>query len=140
MIDKGQIYTYMQSKSAITDIVGTRIFPNRMREGVSLPAIVLTTISNTHERHLGGGAGEAVATLQIDCWADTEAEVGTLANVLRDEFDTFEGLIGSMRVGECLLVNERDGYQTAVDGSDRGSFRVSQDYRIWYSETIPAFT
>lgn len=50
----------------------------RERQG-DLPAIVLTTVADSHPQTLKGFFGNRPATVQVDCWGRTRAEVAALS-------------------------------------------------------------
>ena len=136
-MDKAQVYTWMQTQTDITDVVGAKIFSNRTKQGIAPPFMVLTQIEGEHVTHHGGPAGLARSRLQVDCYAETEAVVEALADAVRQLMDTFTGSMGTLDVRDCNLTGERDLYEEPTDASDVGKFRISMDFSIWHTETTP---
>ena len=74
------IYAFMST----TLSVGTEVYPSRLGQGATLPALVYQFIPSdgplyTHD----GDTGTDVARVQFDCWADTYEAAVALHEELR---------------------------------------------------------
>lgn len=65
------IRTELAAAPGVTDLVGTRMYPNLMPQGVALPAIVYSVISDTPENTFTGTSADRLNStrVQIDCYA-----------------------------------------------------------------------
>ena len=130
--------TYLQTKSAVTDLVSTRMYPDALPENVTLPAAVLNVISTSSHEDLNSGASTAASSrVQIDSYAATRSGSVALAEAIRKA--AFQGVnevsFGSTYVG---AVNCLEAARYAIDNPDDGSsldrYITSQDYMIFHAQ------
>jgi hypothetical protein len=139
---RADLYAYLAAQSAVTDLVGTRIYPEWNASGnETLPYVVYTLISESRDPHLGSASGLVRSTVQIDVYAATTRSMDAVADAIRGELDGFRGTWNeSTVVRECHLESRRNGHETDGQAGNVGVFRASLDYRIWHVETVPTFT
>lgn len=77
------VYRSLVADGAVTAIAGTRIYPGALPQSVTLPAIVLTTVSGAPENYLSQRPGIDNYRVQIDVWAKDEPEANDLASKVR---------------------------------------------------------
>jgi hypothetical protein len=119
------IYAFMST----TLSVGTEVYPSRLAQGATLPALVYQLIPAdgpiyTHE----GDTGTDVARVQFDCWADTYEAAVALHEELRAAVSGFTGSWGSVHIDHCLL----DSPGQDDDDEKTGTFRRIVDAVIQY--------
>jgi predicted site-specific integrase-resolvase len=130
-IEEG-IYSYIQTKSGVTSLVSTRVYPSNMPQDFTLPAIVYFRVSSErqHEaRESSVTQGKARARYQFDCMAETYDGAKALGEALRIAMDGYIGLMGSNTVQACSLENDRDIYDSELD-----IYMRVMDFRIVYLE------
>jgi len=66
------IRTYLLTKSAITDLVATRIRPDVLAQGDALPAIIYSELYTNHQHTLTGAAGIEECLLELSVTAARE--------------------------------------------------------------------
>ena len=137
-------YVYLQTKSSITNLVGTRIYPLRMPQRSAssdtvYPCITYQRISSRPVKHMTAAAPLQEARLQVDCWAATYASADALADALRLALDGYRGLWGSDVIRCCHLENTMALHEEPWGGDEQGVFRMSQDYLIWHVVSVPSF-
>ena len=130
--------TYLLTKTAVTDEIGLRFYPNRLPKNPTLPCAIYNTITKTPQHHQGGASPLTLATIQVDLFAETRVAVTAAANGLRDAADGYRGAAGSEFFQTCHLVSERDEHDEPNDASDVPTYRISQDWRVAVTETIPS--
>jgi hypothetical protein len=111
--------------------VGTRVYPERLPQDVTLPALVYQLIRSegptyAHE----GDVGLDRIRVQFDCWADTYDGAMALFSELRSLISGFRGAWGDVEVGHCLL----EGWQDDED-TKTSTHRRSADALIQYRST-----
>lgn len=140
------IFAYLSTTSPVKEQVATRIFGLQIPQlsaadikslGGPYPAIRYEESVIEHVRHLQGGSQTCQTALQIDCYAESYPAVKQLADGVRRVLDTFQGPMGNTEIKEIILESEEDIYEDPVDASDKGVFRVMQDYTVWHSESLP---
>jgi hypothetical protein len=92
-------------------------------QGTSLPAIVLTTVSDGEPITLGGMTGLMQSRFQVDCYADAYKDASDLATSVRAHLSGYRA--GGFRLIE--YVTTRDGREGGTNEADR-PFRVSMDF------------
>ena len=111
------MFAALSGASAVTALVGTRIYPVTIPAGKSLPAITYFRVSGTPERRLnnGGSSGQRVR-VQVDCWATTYAAAKSAAAAVQT---------AAIAAG-FAFVQDRDLHE-----EDLNIFRVSMDFMGW---------
>lgn len=128
---------FLLADSGIAAIVVDRIRPVRMPQGVKDATIVYLRISGTGDHIMSGPTRIARPRFQIDCWAQTPAIANSLADLVKERLDGYQGAWTygsnspptSIDILGVFFENERDGYD-----SDNEMFSVSRDYFIWHRE------
>ncbi len=110
-------------------IVGTRIYPLVIPQDATLPAIAYQRLSGPREHSHDGASGMAWARMQLAITGETYSSAKATAELVRAAMDGHKGLMGTIIVGQCLLVNEIDGF---TEASKRKTIR--QHYQIGYKE------
>jgi hypothetical protein len=126
---ESNLYSFLSGKAAVTALVSTRIYPLKLPQGYSLPAISYQRVSSPRLYALSGTTGRLRARIQLDCWADTYSAVKGLADAVRGELNGHTGTFGSSTVDSLTLDAERDGFE-----EDTEVFRVLQEYIISHTE------
>jgi hypothetical protein len=65
----------LKADATVTGLVSTRIDWTKRPQGKALPAITLHRISAPRGQHFKGFHGTQMARVQVDIWADSEAEL-----------------------------------------------------------------
>ena len=123
----------LTSNSGVTDIVGTRIYPSVLAQGVTLDSVVYTRITELDSLTMQNSVGLVSARFQFDCWSKSADRANTLANLVKETFAGFAGRVdlppNYVDIQLIELVNGRDDYDPAVL-----LHRMSRDYFVWYEE------
>lgn len=117
------VRTYLLTKSAITDLVSTRIYPDDLPQGATLPAIVYNKISTNHEHVVAGGwglAGMANCRLEMECFSSTRSQANSLADLIKNNtIGQLRGVYGGVNVFDATMgAGQRTFVDQPTDGSD----------------------
>ena len=117
------IYSLLVNDSAVSAIVGTRIYPELAEEGASAPYIVYSVVSNTPS-DTKDGAPVDEAQLEIFSVGNTYAAANDLADKVRAALDRKSQIVvGTVTVQSIHYTNE------VVEVSERRDLYISvQDY------------
>lgn len=125
--------TFLLADTGIAAVVGTRVYPIKIPQGINQASIVYTRISGQGIYHMGGPSGLAMPRYQLDAWAPKADDATTLANLIKDRIDGFRGVMGSgpmaVTVQGVFLLDEREDYDDTVN-----LHRMSRDYAIDFEE------
>lgn len=107
-----------------------RIYPLRLPQGYTLPAISYQRISADRTHTLSGPIGRVWPRFQVDCWAESYSTVRDLADKVRLALDGHKGSMGGeSNVGGVHLMGEHDLFEEATE-----IHRVTLDFSIPYFE------
>ncbi len=133
------IRTYLLTKSAITDLIGTRLRPSSLAQSDSLPAMTYQELFTNHSYTLTAAAGVEECWLELVCFAATRTATDNLADIVRQQLQGYRGTAGSVEVISSLLDDSGHGFDVPADDSDQGKYRATLRFRISVQETIPTF-
>jgi hypothetical protein len=122
--------------NAVTAILGTRIYPDRLPQRPTMPAAIYWVVSGVDEAGLGGLLGVAHARVQVDAYATTRLGANALATAIRDALAATggRGTWGAVDVSGCTPQGgERYDTQPLGDGSDDPQYITSRDYLISFA-------
>jgi hypothetical protein len=125
-----EFVSYLKTRSEITGLVGTKIYPVRFPQGAltTLPfatyQLIDEPVDMTHD-----GATLHAARVQVDAYAETYKDTHALADAFFLCLQGFQGSWGAYRIG--LVTRER---KTDLSEAEMEIHRVSQDFMIRYAE------
>ncbi len=132
---------FLLADATIAAAVGTRIYPQKLPQNVTYPAITILRVSTLRANVLHGAASLARPRYQIDCWtretsgANAFTDAQELGSAVRNRLDAYSGVMTDPTTATDFYTgvtfdDERDLFDTDVNG---GYFRHSSDYFIWHS-------
>ena len=125
------IYTLLTQSTEVT----ATVYPTRILEGASLPAVVLTQISRVANDTKKGYSKSDISRIQIDCVGNTPTEAFNLAESVRTAMSaelpaTYEQVLVQNIAfdDEQIIIDDTFGTQ--------GATMVAQDYLVMYANAI----
>lgn len=110
-----QLRALIVADPAIVALVVGRVFPGKLPQGVAMPAIRYTVVSDVPSLTFDGAGELRRARVQVDAYAKRYLDAQALA-------DALEGAVGGSQ-SDWLLVARRDGYEDETE-----LHRVSLDF------------
>lgn len=128
---------YLLDDANIAAIVGTRVYPVILPQGVTTSSIVYKRISNIGDWHMQGPSGIGRPRIQIDCWSQDADVAANLGLLVKQRLDGYRGtmLWGEDSPEEGIIIQgiffdqDRDLYENELK-----MFAVSSDFLVWVSE------
>jgi len=124
--------------SDVNTLVGSRIYPNYVPQGVTLPAITYQEISGVRDTHMTGASGLVQARFQINCWCKTYPDSRTLANYIRIALspatDDYPKTVVGTYISAIMLLNENDVPSIYGDNEEKSGFGKMLDFSVWFKE------
>jgi len=122
----------LSNNSAVTALVGERIFLSRALQGTTLPYIVYHSgqpiVNNTDTSYSSGEFGR----LQVDCIALTATAAAELAEAVRTAFEiTYPGVFNGVTV-QCALFDNQMSMQYD-EAREEGVFGEILDFKVFYN-------
>lgn len=137
------IYSHLTGITAITNLVGLRIFPGKAPDSVNPKTqeyIVWRKASNDHTRHLGGSSGLTAPRIIFDIFGRSYELVEPIVTAMRASLDGLRDPTmgsGNLDVRNIRLETDDDDIIVPADGSDRGEFTARMDFIITHAESVP---
>ena len=108
------IFTACTGNAPLTALIGTRCYPIRLPEGVTLPALTYTQVSEDDNaaRSHGDQAERAVARMSFDVWAETADDAAETADAL---VALWTGYTNGPDIGWAQIVLRQDRWETSLN-------------------------
>jgi len=123
----------LRATTAVSDLVGTRVYPYHAPQGAVLPYIVIEQMGSVENVALDGTGSLRFVDFDIDCKADRATESRALGKVVRELLDDYTGAAGTETIGAVIMNNESTQYEPPSDASDRGIYTTLLDLTIQYT-------
>lgn len=123
------IRTFLLADATLGGLVGTRVYPVKLPQDPTVPAMTYQWISGERHHAASGAVGLASPRIQFDCWAKTYLEAESMLEALRKRLDGFSGTAGASKIQGAFFETERDSYEDASRLYGR-----SADFFVWYGE------
>ena len=122
------IRAHLAADAGVASLVGGRIYPLRLPEGYTLPALVYQVVASTEDAAHDAPAGIVSVRLQLDAWGNRYGDVKAVRAAVRQALLGHSGAMGGLAYVAVPAVEvELDLFE-----EDTGLYRVSMDYRVWY--------
>lgn len=130
------VRTYILSKTAVTDLIGQRLYLDRLPQGATLPAATIFKISERDTHGISDRAGFVHCRLQISCHSTSRLTTEALADAIRSSgLCAQKGTVNSVVVhGVTVEDGKRNYVLDARDGSDDHEYVTDFDFMVSYSE------
>lgn len=127
----------LSAESAVSAIVGTRLWMLKLPQKPALPAIRVQLIDDPQTKHLRGPSGSTAARVQVDCYesegaaSDPYVTVSVLADavnaaLVNEPFDA-AGSPVTLRVTNV----ERTDRRALYEADELRLVRMFQDFIVW---------
>ena len=124
------LYTALTADSTLSALVGTRIYPEVMPQGVTYPAVSYQRVSTVRTNLLSGVDDFTEVRIAIDCWDDSYSGVKAVADAVKGAIDGVT-VLGAQAIQHCFMDSMIDVSQ--IDG-DREDRHVSMSFLIYLNE------
>ena len=115
--------------------VTNRIYPVRVPQGLTFPAIVLTQITREANETKTGYSITDVARVQVTILADTATEAMTIAELVREAMSpVLPAIYNTIYVSNIAFLDEQ--ILIDDDGDELGVFYIAQDYNVHFNNSI----
>lgn len=125
---------FLLADAGVSALVDTRIFPWRLPQKVTLPAIVVQMISDPRIEQLHGKASASAPRYQVDAWAANVKDAHAVSNAIRMALEQYVGEWtdgGNVRTRVAVeYVTSRESFEEDILG---GLCRKSTDYFVFHS-------
>lgn len=109
------VYSRLSNFTALTALVGTRIFFIQMPQGVAYPAVVFQRITTARPSAMGSDIGIARARFQVSVFGDVAIAVRDAAQQVRAALQRWNGLEAGITILATFMEDEQDLKNPDVD-------------------------
>lgn len=123
------IYAWWQANGTLCALAGSRLYPQKLPQGSTLPASVYQQVSEVGDMAHDGPLDLFKPVYQFDCYGNSLSQAKTLALTLRQQLNGYKGTVGGVTIEGVFFVNMVDDFGDALE-----VYRVSVDFRFMYKE------
>lgn len=127
------IYSVLSSTPIVTDQINTRIYPVQAKQNPTYPFVVYSLVSDRSLQWLSGPGGMYWSRFQFDCYGRSYRQAKNLAYSLRDVWDGYSAIVGSVDICRVSYVTMVDDFAPVT-----GLYLVTVDFRIQYARNPTA--
>ena len=136
---------HLKLSAAIVDAFSDRIYPEIIPQEKrdAACAIVINDLSNDPEYSLAGEVGTHTSVIQVDVWTDGKGGRGRaneLGELVRNRLSGYRGTFGTGVYGTSHMIRNNTVAAPPLDGSDIHRRRVSMDFEIIHTASVPTLT
>lgn len=137
---QSSLAAYIETKSAITNIIGTspcKFFPQIAKGGVDVPLAIYSRSSVRRFPTTQGSTGLVTTVMRIVSFGEEYVDALDLANQFRIALDGKKGTVGDQHFNACLLIDESDSLEPVQFAQNDAPHFVAQEYQITHYESAP---
>lgn len=126
------IRTRLANFAGLSALVGTRIYPLKIPQNATLPAVAYEVVSAERESAMGADIGIAHFRIQLTIFAKKYSETGQLLDVAtqtRAALQRFSGTVAGVEICNIFIENDLDIY-----GENVVQYQRIQDYKVSFVE------
>ncbi len=113
------LVAHLSAVSALTALIGARLYPDEIPQGDTLPAVFYMTVSDIKDHVYGAVQAVESPSIQFTVYADTKAEAEAVAEVIKTALTDFSGSMSGVIVQYIDLINELPSMYKSQDGTTK---------------------
>ena len=100
-LEESVVFFALQDE-AISSAFGKRIYVDKVPDKPGYPWAKLSQVASA-DRHSQAGFSGRVITLQLETFHSNKLECNAFAELFKDRFGSYKGMIGDIKTGRCWL-------------------------------------
>lgn len=126
--------TALVGNTAVSTLVGTRIYPVLAPASAALPFVTWRRSSIDREQTLGGPMGMPRVSVEYSIYGTTYEQARELADAMRVVLDGYGGTADNTEVKQTSLEDESDDFAQLAGADLPPVYQVTQRYDVWWNE------
>lgn len=124
------------SPNPVAAIVGTRVHPDVLPQGISYPAIRYQRISTPRDQYrtLDGKAEYASPRMQVDAYALARSQAIALGQAVYYLLEGFTGIVAGLSIDAVSTSDERGDLEEGAGPAGAHLYRQSLDFIMYHVE------
>lgn len=134
---EGALFSILSDDATVSGLVGARIYPDVLPQGVLYPALRYQRISTPRAqwRTIDTGRSDyANPRFQVDAWALTRSQALTLGQAVLAALDGFRGTAASLTIQAIGNEDEAGDHEPGIGPNGADVYRQRYDFVIWHPE------
>lgn len=123
------LVSHLLADSALTAIIGDRLYPLAIPETGKVPAVVYQRISSQRVLALDGSSSANSPRIQFSCYAASFGQAKQIAMKLYESLDCFRGVLGNKTKAAVLMADNRDDFE-----QETGRYRCGVDFFVLHTK------
>lgn len=130
------VRTYFLDESTVTDVIGQRLYLDRLKQNPTLPAATIEKASESHDHTLSDRSGIVKTRLSIVCHSLSRLTSNALAEAMyKSGIATVKGTTNGVDIrGVTVEDGQRNYTIDARDGGDDHQYVTEFDLMVTYRE------
>ena len=122
---------YLLTKTALTALISTRIYPDDISDGAALPCVVYLKVSDIPDYTHDGISSLRGPTIQFSAYATTKAAARSISKQIKAALCDFAGTLSGVRIQYIKLINELSSLETLTIGK---AYVEDLEFEVIYEE------
>ena len=119
MTMENALYSRLSGHAGLSALVGVRVYPLRLPQDTTLPAVTYTRVGTRRLRAMGSDPGLARARFQVAAWAATFAAGRDAGEQIRAALQRWRGTLEGVVVQDSFFETEVDVYEPDTETYQR---------------------
>tara|TARA_R100000808_G_scaffold19186_1_gene41766 strand:- start:281 stop:694 length:414 start_codon:yes stop_codon:yes gene_type:complete len=131
------IYSRLSGSTAITALVGTRVYPQAVPQGASYPNVAFSVVTDEVIHSTTGPTTLRQASLEVDCYSQNSYSTAiSISEAVIEQLNTNSTTFGSINIENSHVTSAGDlPAIKPTDGSDDYIYGRSLDIDLFYYST-----
>ena len=130
------VRTYLLSRSAVTDVIGQRLYLDVLKQNATLPAATISKVSESHSHTISNRSGFVQTRLQIECYSKQRLTTDSLAEAIyKSGIAAVKGTTNGVNIRGVMV---EDGRRNEIifdaRGGDDHTYTTQFDLMVSYLE------
>lgn len=125
----------MVGDATLSALVGTRVYPAVLPQGVAYPAIRYSQVSGGDDYDMDGPDDLKRKSYQFSCVALKRSDTILVADKLQTLLSGYSGVSDGISISAVFLQNEIDGEDTQPGNNEQTRYLKHLDFEVWYKTT-----
>ena len=123
--------TYLLTKTALTALISTRIFPDDISDGAALPCVVYLKVSDIPNYTHDGVSKLRSPTIQFSAYAATKSAARAISKQIKTALCDYKGTLSGVNIQYIKLINELSSLETLTIGK---AYVEDLEFEVYYEE------
>lgn len=124
--------TYLLTKTALTALVSTRIYPDDISDGAALPCVVYIKVSDVPEYTHDGISKLRSPTIQFSSYAATKTAARSISAQIAAALCDYKGTLSGVNIQYIKQINEISSLETTPLGK---VYVEDLEFEVYYEAT-----